>query len=95
MSSKALSTIDTSIQLMSLPINYHVKIYQVVAVEWLVVLDMKEHFDVSMQVGELVLFPAVRNANEDVIIAAPGTSCRHQIKDGTQKIAKHPIESFV
>jgi Fe-S oxidoreductase len=51
-----------------------------------------EHYDVSMKVGELVLFPAVRNASEDTIIAAPGTSCRHQIKDGTSKSAYHPAE---
>ena len=52
----------------------------------------KEHFEVSMQVGELVLFPAVRSADADTIIAAPGTSCRHQIKDGTQRHAMHPVE---
>jgi Fe-S oxidoreductase len=45
-----------------------------------------------MQIGELVLFPMVRRQNNNVIIAAPGTSCRHQIKDGTSKIAKHPVE---
>jgi Fe-S oxidoreductase len=90
---KALSTIDTSIQLMSLPINYHVENIPSGCCGMAGSFGYeKEHFDVSMQVGELVLFPAVRNANEDVIIAAPGTSCRHQIKDGTQKIAKHPIE---
>ncbi len=52
----------------------------------------KEHYEVSMQVGELVLLPAVRNASADTIIAAAGTSCRHQIKDGTARIAKHPVE---
>lgn len=52
----------------------------------------KEHFDLSMQIGELVLFPAVRKLATDVIIAAPGTSCRHQIKDGTGKKALHPVE---
>jgi Fe-S oxidoreductase len=52
----------------------------------------EEHFDVSMQIGELVLFPTVRKQPEEVIIAAPGTSCRHQIKDGTGRIAKHPAE---
>jgi FAD/FMN-containing dehydrogenase/Fe-S oxidoreductase len=52
----------------------------------------KEHFDLSMKIGELVLFPAVRKQGESVIIAAPGTSCRHQIKDGTGRIALHPIE---
>ncbi len=45
-----------------------------------------------MQIGELVLFPAVRNTAEEVIIAAPGTSCRHQIKDGTGRKAMHPVE---
>ena len=52
----------------------------------------KEHYDLSMQIGELVLLPAVRNQLTDTIIAAPGTSCRHQIKDGAQKIALHPVE---
>lgn len=52
----------------------------------------KEHFEVSQQVGELVLFPAVRKAESDTLIAAPGTSCRHQIADGTGWKAKHPVE---
>ena len=54
--------------------------------------DEKEHFELSQKVGELVLFPAVRNADESVWIAAPGTSCRHQVKDGTGKKALHPVE---
>ena len=52
----------------------------------------KEHYDLSMAIGELALFPAVRAAKENVIIAAPGTSCRHHIKDGTGKDAIHPVE---
>jgi len=52
----------------------------------------KEHYDVSMKIGELVLLPAVRNASHETIIAAPGTSCRHQLKDGTGKKALHPVE---
>ncbi len=52
----------------------------------------KEHYDLSMKVGEMVLFPAVREAVESTLIVAPGTSCRHQIKDGTQKKALHPVE---
>lgn len=51
-----------------------------------------EHYEVSMQVGELVLLPEVRNAAASTIIAAAGTSCRHQIKDGTERLAKHPVE---
>ena len=52
----------------------------------------KEHFELSNKIGELVLFPAVRKAEETTIVSAPGTSCRHQIKDGTGKIAQHPVE---
>ncbi|MEO9482993.1 MAG: FAD-linked oxidase C-terminal domain-containing protein [Ekhidna sp.] len=52
----------------------------------------KEHFDVSMKIGELVLFPKVRAADEDTIILASGTSCRHQIWDGTGKVARHIVE---
>ena len=52
----------------------------------------KEHYTVSMQVGELVLLPEVRKTPEYTIISAPGTSCRHQIKDGTGRTALHPIE---
>jgi len=51
----------------------------------------KEHYEVSMQIGEQTLFPAVRKSSNDTIISANGTSCRHQIKDGTNREAKHPI----
>ena len=52
----------------------------------------KEHYELSMQIGEMVLFPEVRKSATSVIIATSGTSCRHQIKDGTGRIAVHPIE---
>jgi len=52
----------------------------------------QEHYEVSMKIGELVLFPAIQKSKANVIIAAPGTSCRHQISDGTQRTAKHPVE---
>lgn len=52
----------------------------------------KEHYDISMKVGELVLFPTIRLENEATIISASGTSCRHQIADGTGRKAKHPVE---
>ncbi len=50
------------------------------------------HYDLSMAIGELVLFPAVRAAAADTILAAPGTSCRHQIHDGTERTALHPAQ---
>jgi len=52
----------------------------------------KEHYELSMKVGELVLFPAVRQADTEVIVAAPGISCRQQISDGTGRQALHPLE---
>jgi len=51
----------------------------------------KEHYEISMQIGELRLFPSVRKVASDTIIAANGTSCRHQIKDGTGREALHPV----
>ena len=52
----------------------------------------KEHYELSMKIGEMVLFPAVRESKSDTIIAASGTSCRHQIKDGTKKDVQHPVD---
>jgi Fe-S oxidoreductase len=52
----------------------------------------KEHYELSMKVGELVLFPAVREADTEEIVVASGTSCRHQISDGTDRKAMHPVE---
>ncbi len=52
----------------------------------------KDHYATSMAIGEMVLFPAVRNAQKDDIIAAPGTSCREQIASGTGRKPFHPIE---
>jgi FAD/FMN-containing dehydrogenase/Fe-S oxidoreductase len=47
------------------------------------------HYDVSMQMAELSLLPAVRSAGLDALIIADGTSCRHQIADGAQRDALH------
>lgn len=52
----------------------------------------KEHYDLSMKIGALVLFPAIKAMSSEEIIVASGTSCRHQIKDGTNKKALHPVE---
>lgn len=52
----------------------------------------RKHYELSMKIGEQVLFPAVRAEGEQVCIAAPGTSCRQQIKDGTGRVALHPVQ---
>ncbi|MBD0350544.1 MAG: FAD-binding protein [Flavisolibacter sp.] len=51
-----------------------------------------EHYDVSMKIGSLVLFPTIQKLPDHAIIAASGTSCRHQIKDGTGKVSQHSAE---
>ena len=90
---KALSSVASSVKLLSLPENYSVTTIPSGCCGMAGSFGYeKEHYDLSMKIGELVLFPAVRKQTDDVIIAAPGTSCRHQIKDGTKKIAKHPVE---
>lgn len=57
----------------------------------------KEHYETSLAIGEMILFPAVRKTIASkgeipAIVAAPGTSCRQQILDGTGVKAVHPIE---
>lgn len=52
----------------------------------------KEHYEISMNIGELVLFPAIRAEETTTLISASGTSCRHQIADGTGRHALHPVE---
>jgi len=51
-----------------------------------------DHYETSMQVGELTLFPKLRETEDTIQICAPGFSCRHQIKDGVQKKALHPVQ---
>ncbi|MRT92934.1 FAD-binding and (Fe-S)-binding domain-containing protein [Ancylomarina sp. 16SWW S1-10-2] len=51
-----------------------------------------EHYDLSMKIAELKLLPAIRNTKPTTLLAASGTSCRHQIKDGSQREAQHPVE---
>ncbi|MEK7784538.1 MAG: heterodisulfide reductase-related iron-sulfur binding cluster, partial [Chloroflexota bacterium] len=51
-----------------------------------------EHYELSLKIGEERLFPAVRAADANTIIAASGVSCRHQIEAGTNRKTKHPIE---
>jgi FAD/FMN-containing dehydrogenase/Fe-S oxidoreductase len=90
---KALSALNDTATILSIPKNYSVETIPSGCCGMAGSFGYeKEHYDLSMQIGELVLFPAVRNADSETIIAAPGTSCRHQIKDGTGTKAKHPVE---
>ncbi len=90
---KSISSINPMVKVLSFPENYSVSTIPSGCCGMAGSFGYeKEHYEVSMKIGELVLLPTVRQQPEDVIIAAPGTSCRHQIKDGTGRIAKHPVE---
>jgi FAD/FMN-containing dehydrogenase/Fe-S oxidoreductase len=90
---KALSTTGPTKEMLSFPENYSVEEIPSGCCGMAGSFGYeKEHYELSMKVGELVLFPAVRKADQSDIIAAPGTSCRHQIKDGTGREALHPVE---
>ena len=90
---KAIASVAPTQSILSFPENYKVEVIPSGCCGMAGSFGYeKEHYDLSMQIGELVLLPAVRNQLSDTIIAAPGTSCRHQIKDGAQKKALHPVE---
>jgi Fe-S oxidoreductase len=90
---KALSSVAHSAKILSLPANFSVQTIPSGCCGMAGSFGYeKEHYDLSMKIGELVLFPAVRNQSAGTIIAAPGTSCRHQIKDGTGRKSRHPVE---
>ena len=90
---KALSSLTWTKKMLSLPANYTVQLIPSGCCGMAGSFGYeKEHYALSMDIGELVLFPAVRAQPDDVLIAAPGTSCRHQIMDGTGKQALHPVE---
>ncbi|MBM1107230.1 FAD-binding protein [Aurantibacter crassamenti] len=92
---KALSNQKVTFDMLNLPENYKVSIISSGCCGMAGSFGYeKEHYETSMKVGELKLFPAIRKSEADVIIAANGTSCRHQIYDGTKRKALHPITIF-
>jgi len=89
---KALSNQKVTFDVLNLPENYSVSIISSGCCGMAGSFGYeKEHYDVSMQIGELKLFPSVRKSSDDTIISANGTSCRHQIYDGTKRQALHPV----
>lgn len=90
---KALSSLSVAKKILSLPTNYKVQLIPSGCCGMAGSFGYEqEHYDLSMQIGELVLFPTVRQQPDEVLIVASGTSCRHQIKDGTGRKALHPVE---
>ncbi|MFD3407234.1 FAD-linked oxidase C-terminal domain-containing protein [Aquirufa sp. HETE-83D] len=90
---KAISSLVSAKKALSLPENFEVQLIPSGCCGMAGSFGYeKEHYDLSMQIGELVLFPTVRSQPEEVDIVASGTSCRHQIHDGTKRHAKHAAE---
>ncbi|MFZ5497324.1 MAG: FAD-binding and (Fe-S)-binding domain-containing protein [Verrucomicrobiota bacterium] len=90
---KALSSLTPTVRMLELPVGHRVAVIPSGCCGMAGSFGYEaEHFTLSQQIGELVLFPAVRSAAPDALIAAPGTSCRHQILDGTGRAALHPVE---
>lgn len=90
---KSLASVEPTVKMLSLPKNYEVEVIPSGCCGMAGSFGYeKEHYDVSMKIGELVLFPTIRRKETETLVAAPGTSCRHQIKDGTGVRAKHPVE---
>ena len=89
---KALSSQKVTFDILNLPLNHEVTIIPSGCCGMAGSFGYeKEHYDISMKIGELKLFPAIRKVGQEVIIAANGTSCRHQIYDGTARQALHPV----
>jgi Fe-S oxidoreductase len=90
---KALASLKPTVRMLQLPAGHRVRLIPSGCCGMAGSFGYSsEHFKLSMKIGELVLFPNIRAENLDSIIAAPGTSCRHQILDGTGRLAQHPIE---
>ncbi len=88
---KAIISSAPTIEMLSIPANYKVKEIPSGCCGMAGSFGYeKEHFELSNKIGELILFPEIRKCSENTIISAPGTSCRHHIKDGTGKTARHP-----
>ena len=89
---KALSNQKVTFDILNLPLNYKPTIITSGCCGMAGSFGFeKDTYEVSMQIGELKLFPAIRKFENETIISANGTSCRHQIKDGTKKEAFHPV----
>ena len=89
---KALSSTQATFSILNIPENYSPTIMNTGCFGMAGSFGYeKEHYKISMQVGEDTLFPKIRNTSKETEIIASGTSCRHQILDGTNRYAKHPI----
>jgi len=89
---KALSKSNATFKMLNIPKNYKVTILNTGCCGMAGAFGYeKEHYAISMQIGENSVFNKVKNQEKTVEIAVSGTSCRHQITDGTGIKTKHPV----
>ena len=90
---KSIASSESAIGMLSIPENYQVEEIKSGCCGMAGSFGYeKEHYDLSMKIGELVLFPEIRKSQGNIIFSAPGISCRQQIADGTGVKALHPAE---
>ena len=90
---KAVASTEATKKMLSLPANY--KVTEIASGCCGMAGSFgyeKEHYELSVKIGELILFPEVRKAPAGTSVAAPGTSCRQHIYEGTGRKAVHPVE---
>jgi len=89
---KSLSNANATFNMLNIPTNYIISLYNTGCCGMAGSFGYeKEHYKISMKIGENSVFPKVRNTSKHDIIAVAGTSCRHQILDGTQRETLHPV----
>ena len=89
---KSLSNTNATFEMLNIPKNYKVTLFNTGCCGMAGSFGYeKEHYDISMKIGENSVFPKVRNTPKEIDIAVAGTSCRHQILDGTNRKTSHPV----
>jgi FAD/FMN-containing dehydrogenase/Fe-S oxidoreductase len=90
---KAIASIQPTIDVLSIPMNYRATLIPSGCCGMAGSFGYEsEHYGLSMQIGDLVLFPAINKSPDSTTIVASGTSCRAQIQDGTGRKPHHPVD---
>jgi Fe-S oxidoreductase len=90
---KSLASAEASARMLSIPVNYHAELLETGCCGMAGSFGFeKEHYSYSVEVGEQKLLPLVRSFGKDVMVSAPGTSCRQQIREGSGRLALHPVQ---
>ena len=93
---KSIDGLDASFSMLNIPNNFNVTVLDTGCCGMAGSFGYeKEHYKLSMQIGEDSLFPILRSSDDKTLIVAAGTSCRHQILDGTKRVALHPVSALL